>query len=62
MPNFYHQFPNGYIETDPFCLPAMNADSDFESLEDNPSQDESSYQEWFAEQQAQQKKYEDNWQ
>jgi DnaJ-class molecular chaperone len=27
--NHYHQYPDGYIETDPFCQPTLNADSDF---------------------------------
>lgn len=28
---FHHQDNDGYIETDPFCLPTLNADSDFQS-------------------------------
>ena len=26
---FHHDFGDGYVETDPFCLPALNADCDF---------------------------------
>ena len=27
----FHQDDDGYVETDPFCLPTLNADSDFQS-------------------------------
>lgn len=32
---FYHSDSDGFVETDPFCIPAVNADSDFNS-EDDP--------------------------